>query len=511
MFLLTWLLWFVFVGSGEAVVKVHNNGTFPPGFIFGAAVAAYQVEGAWNIDGKGESIWDNFAHRVPSPIRDNDTGDIACDSYHKYKQDVRLAAELGLKMYRFSVAWSRILPTGYANNINQKGLNYYKNLVKEIRKFNMIPVATIYHWDLPQKLYEDGIDWTTTDLIPHLVDFARIVIKNLPEVGVWLTINEPKQVCHLGYGDGSFAPGIKSDGLLEYQCSYVLIKGHAAIYHMYKKEFPKRTAKMSLAIDCQWIEPLNNTSENEAAAERQRQFECGLYFHPIFKGDWPEIVKKRISERSKAANYSKSRLPELTKEEIEYVKGTHDFLGLNHYITMLARDTKEAAANVTSFCADVGVVDSFDSAWAVEANGIFVIVPFGIYKVLKWLVHEYGQQEILITELGMADDGTYLIDFDRIDFYWDYLCHVIQAIDEGVNVVGVIIWSLIDNLEWIYGYSAHFGIYHIDFNDPERLRLPKLSASFFKELIKSNALNCGKPRRHWPGPIKLPAYEPSKN
>uniref|UniRef100_A0A6P7HGE7 Myrosinase 1-like n=1 Tax=Diabrotica virgifera virgifera TaxID=50390 RepID=A0A6P7HGE7_DIAVI len=233
---------FNLVTAGTKEIKKYNR-KFPDNFRFGVATSAYQIEGAWNVDGKGESIWDTYVHRVPSPIKNGDTGDVACDSYYKYKEDVKLAADLGVKLYRFSISWSRVLPNGKADNISEIGLNYYKNLVKEIRKYNMIPVATIYHWDLPQKLYDEGIHWSNVSLVPHIVNYARIVIKNLPDVGIWITINEPKQICHLGYGNTLLAPGLNSSGVLEYQCAYVLVKSHAAIYRMYKKEFPHYKGK----------------------------------------------------------------------------------------------------------------------------------------------------------------------------------------------------------------------------------------------------------------------------
>uniref|UniRef100_A0A6P7GLS3 Myrosinase 1-like n=1 Tax=Diabrotica virgifera virgifera TaxID=50390 RepID=A0A6P7GLS3_DIAVI len=257
--------------------ELHYNRKFPDDFLFGAATSAYQIEGAWNVDGKGESIWDTYVHRVPSPIKNGDTGDIACDSYYKYKEDVKLAADLGIKLYRFSISWPRVLPTGKADNISEAGLNYYKNLVKEIRNYGMIPVATIYHWDLPQKLYDEGIHWSNVSLVPYIVDYARIVIKALPDVGYWVTINEPKQVCRIGYGATMLAPALNSSGLLEYDCAYVLVKSHAAIYRMYKKEFPDYKAKMSIVIDCQWIEPQTNAPKDKDAAERQLQFEVRIY------------------------------------------------------------------------------------------------------------------------------------------------------------------------------------------------------------------------------------------
>ncbi|XP_072379886.1 myrosinase 1-like isoform X2 [Diabrotica undecimpunctata] len=492
--------------------EIKYNRKFPDNFPFGVATSAYQIEGAWNIDGKGESIWDSYVHRVPSPILNGDTGDIACDSYYKYKEDVRLAAELGIKLFRFSISWSRVLPTGKTDNISEAGLKYYKDLVKEILKYNMVPVATIYHWDLPQRLYDEGIQWSNVSLVPYIVDYARVVIKNLPDVQYWITINEPKQVCHYGYGTTLLAPGLNSSGVLEYDCAYVLVKSHAAIYRMYKKEFPNYKAPMSIVIDCQWIDPLTNSPKDQEAAERQRQFECGLYLNPVFNGDWPKVVKDRIAFRSAKANLTKSRLPAFTKKEIKEIKGTHDFLGLNHYYTMLAREeASEAPFDETSSQNDVGTVDSFDPKWVVESNGLFVIVPSGAFKVLRWIKKTYGNQNILITEIGMSDNGTYLNDQDRIDFYTEYFCNILDAMDDGVNVIGIIYWSLMDNFEWFNGYGSHFGLYHVDFKDSNRTRHPKESVGFAKKLSKEKTLSCGNPSKYRSVPVPLPKWTPSTN
>ncbi|XP_056638437.1 lactase/phlorizin hydrolase-like [Diorhabda sublineata] len=463
---------------------------FPPSIDFGVATSAYQIEGAWNVDGRGESIWDNFTHTIPSPIANGDTGDVACDSYDKYEEDVRLIAALGVKYYRFSISWSRVLPTGYSNDINLKGLEYYKNLTLQIKKFGMIPVVTLYHWDLPQRLREDGIDWINIDLVQHFVNYSRIVIEHLPEVGIWLTINEPKQVCHYSYGNGRFAPGIKSSGLLEYQCAYVLLKTHAAVYHMYKEEFPNYEAKMAIAPDCQWVKPLTDKPADIAAAYRQLEFWCGLYYQPIFSGDWPYEVKTRIALRSIMEHYNQSRLPQFDQQEIEYIRGTSDFIAVNHYVTLLVSDVDEGPDDVTSFENDMRTNWTFYPSVNQGANG-FTVNPWGIRKVINWLHEQYGKQDILITEVGISDNGTSLNDDFRISFYTGMYCNILEAVEtDNINVFGVIAWSYIDNFEWLDGYTMHFGMYHIDFSDADRKRVPKKSVEFFQNLTTKRYLNC---------------------
>nr|WPM03637.1 glycoside hydrolase family 1 [Phyllotreta armoraciae] len=486
-----------------STLRGKNNGRFPRHFKFGVATSSYQSEGSWNQDGKGPSIWDNFTHTHLERIVDRSNADVSVDFYHRYKEDIALAASLGVKAFRFSFAWPRIFPTGYNTTINQKGVQFYKNLIREILKYNMIPVGTIYHWDLPLQLYNDGIDWNNPKIVNYIVEYARYVIKTFPEVGIWISINEPHMLCHMGYGLGSGAPGIIGNGKQEYMCAYLTLKSIGAIYRMYKKEFPHYKAKMAPALDCQWIESLSNSTENKEAAERQRQFECGMYYHPIFVGDWPPVVKERVEGRRIRANITEPRLPQFTQEEIKNIKGSADFIGLNHYFTVLAADLKEADSNVMSYDNDVGIVNSFKPSWIVQNNGFFSIVPKGVRKLLNWLKKSYGDHEILFTELGMTENGTSLEDDIRIDFYHDYMCNILSAINEdGVNVSGILAWSNTDSFEWTSGYTSHFGIIHIDINDPNKTRTPKKSAGFFRKLTRTRKLHCEKPNRKWPGPFQ---------
>ncbi|XP_018565435.1 myrosinase 1-like [Anoplophora glabripennis] len=481
------LLVFPLILTVSSFVTAENNPTFPDGFLFGVATAAYQIEGAWNEDGKGESIWDHFVHSNASVIQNNDTGDIACDSYHKYKEDIALAKELGVNHYRFSVSWTRILPTGFADQINVKGIMYYQNLVNEIVKQGMIPVATLYHWDLPQSLQDIG-GWTNPELVHHFVNYSRIVIESLDQVGYWITINEPRPICQYGYGAGAFAPGIALDGIGEYLCAYVLVKAHAAVYHMYKTEFPDLKAKMSITFDGEWYEPASDNDADKEAAERRKQFEFGLYANPILNGNWPQVVVDRVKYRSENGNYSKSRLPEFTEEEIAYINGTFDFIGLNTYYTLLVADAAEGDFANTSSEDDIRATASTDPSWPVAPNGN-TVVPWGARKYLKWVKDTYNNPDILITENGVADDGSTLEDDDRISFYQDYLKAILDAMyEDEVKVFGYTAWSLLDNFEWTKGYSAHFGLYHVNFTDPDRKRTAKKSASYYKFVATTHEL-----------------------
>ncbi|XP_018565438.1 myrosinase 1 [Anoplophora glabripennis] len=464
--------------------QAENNKTFPDGFMFGVATAAYQVEGAWNEDGKGENIWDRMVHTDPSSITNNDTADVACDSYHKYKEDVELIAGLNLTHYRFSVSWSRVLPTGFANEINAKGLLYYQNLVKELKARNIEPVVTLYHWDLPQPLQEIG-GWTNPNMVTYFKEYARVMIENLVGVQYWATFNEPKQVCRAGYGVGSLAPRISSNGIADYICPYIIVKSHAEVYHMYKNDFPDLKGKMSIVFDGQWAEPASNSTADTEAAERKMHFEFGLYANPIFLGDWPQVVKDRVSFRSEKENFTRSRLPEFTEDEISTINGTFDYLGFNHYYTRLASDVEEEDFDDIGYDRDVRVLSTEDPSWEKSPNGN-PIVPWGIRKTLKWIKDTYGNPEIFITENGVIDDGSTLEDDIRIDFYKGYLSSVLDAIyEDEVKVTGFTAWSLMDNFEWTGGYGYHFGLYQVNFTDPERPRTPKKSADFYGTLART--------------------------
>ncbi|CAH1101557.1 unnamed protein product [Psylliodes chrysocephalus] len=407
-------------------------------------------------------------------------------------------------MYRFSFSWSRIFPTGYNTTINHKGVKYYKNLIKEILKYDMIPVGTIYHWDLPQNLMDDGIHWTNPAIIEVMLDFSRFLFKTYPEVGMWITINEPYWLCRLGYSLGISAPGIVSNGRDEYKCSYLALKTHAAIYRMYKKEFPHYKAKMAPSINCLWTEPVDNLRENIDAAERQMQFECGLYFNPVYKGDWPDVVKQRIYFRSMAEGFKTSRLPSFTPEEIKFINGTADFIALNHYFTYLASDMLEVPINETSYNNDKGVITLINPSWTVQDNGRNTIVPYGVRKLLNWVKQRYGDHEIILTENGMTENGTSLEDDIRISYFTDYFCNILYAkYEDKVNVTGIIAWSLMDNFEWFSGYTSHFGLYYVNSKDPKKTRVPKKSVKFFQQLTKTRKLKCDKPSRDWAGPVQF--------
>ncbi|KAJ8963365.1 hypothetical protein NQ318_018838 [Aromia moschata] len=466
-----------------------SNKLFPDDFMFGTATAAYQVEGAWNEDGKGENIWDNYTHAHPDLVADHTNGDVACDSYHKYKEDVALLKDLGVQHYRLSISWSRVAPTGQASLVNQPGLTYYRNLLQELRDNNIEPMVTLYHWDLPQALQDQG-GWLNDSIVDRFGDYARLAFDIFGDnVQYWFTFNEPKQTCLLGYEYGAMAPGIKEPGISSYKCVHNVLRAHAKAWHIYDEEFrATQNGKLGIVIDSNWFEPGSDSEEDQTAAETKRQFVFGWFANAIFNGDYPEVMKTRIAERSAKEGFSASRLPEFTDEEIAYIKGTHDFLGVNFYTSSLVNATSEPAIDTPSWDKDGGVLEYVSPDWPSSASSWLKVTPWGIRKQLNWVSQTYGSPDIVITENGVSEDGSSLNDTIRVDYYRDYLSNLRDAIDDGVKVFGYTAWSLMDNFEWMQGYSEKFGLYSVDFTDPDRPRTPKASVEYFKKIISTRCL-----------------------
>ncbi|XP_052747119.1 myrosinase 1-like [Bicyclus anynana] len=485
------LAWVAFADCKSSVNR-HEIRKIPDGILFGTATASYQVEGAWNEDGKSESIWDRLTHSTPCPVKNCDTGDIADDSYHQYERDVEMLRELGLDFYRFSLSWTRILPTSFPDKINEKGVEYYNNLIDEMLKYNIQPMVTLYHWDLPQKLQDMG-GWTNPHVVDWFTDYARIVFELFGDrVKYWFTINEPREVCYEGYGGPSLAPLYNMTGYADYMCAKNILVAHAKTYHMYKNEFSKiQGGTVGIAISANWFEA---ESEKEAeAAEEARQFEWGTYINPIFSknGDFPAVMKERVAAKSFEQGFFRSRLPEFSPEEVELIKGSSDFLGINHYTSKLIYRNASLTSDTypsPSFYDDMGVMSYYDSTWESGVSSWLKIVPWGFYNLLTKLRTDYDNPPIYITENGFS---TYegLEDDSRISYYRQYIDAMLDAVDEGSDVRAYTAWSLMDNFEWLQGYANRFGLYEVDYEDPKRTRTARKSAYVYKEMLRTRQLD----------------------
>ncbi|XP_018320182.1 myrosinase 1-like [Agrilus planipennis] len=465
-----------------------SNYTFSSDFLLGTATSSYQIEGAWNESGKGGNIWDFITHNTPEYVYDESNGDIACDSYHKYEEDVALLKELGVDFYRFSVSWSRIYPNGYPYNPNAEGIAYYNNLIDALLAQNITPMLTMYHWDLPQRLQELG-GWTNSYMVQLFTEYARTLLENYSDrIKYWITINEPYQICNQGYGEIAYAPALGMSGRADYLCAHNLLKSHAEVYHLFNDTYrSKNNATMGITLSASWYEP--GSSEEEEAAERARQFRIGLYANPIFStnGDYPQVMKDYIGNQSSAQGLSKSRLPQFTSDEIEYIKGTSDFFGLNHYTSRLTRNSP-ASNNSVSFDNDLQTEQWFDSSWPMDAAGRNAIVPWGFRKLLAWIKNTYNSPVIHVTENGCPDFGE-LEDNVRVSYYGSYLEALLEAINEDyVDVQSYAAWSLMDNFEWRYGYVYRYGLYYVNMTDPNRPRIAKSSAAFYQDVIANRVV-----------------------
>ncbi|XP_026729954.1 myrosinase 1-like [Trichoplusia ni] len=462
---------------------------FPENFLFGAATSAYQVEGGWEDDGKGESIWDRFAHKHPEAIVDGRNGDVASDSYHNWRRDVEMLRELGVDFYRFSISWPRVLPNGFENNINENGFKYYDDLIDELLKHSIQPMVTLYHFDLPQELQDLG-GWTNPLSVNWFEEYARIVFKRYAEkVKFWITINQPNTICVEGYGSKAMAPAINSIDSA-YECVKNVMLAHAKAYDVYKKEFKKKhEGNVGIAIAVNWYDPITNSTENAEAVEKARAFQLGLYLDPIFskEGNFPVLVRKIVDKKSQEQGYSTSRLPKLSFQEIQLLKGSADFLGMNHYTTFLVKPSQQKYPS-PSFEDDVGVEYSQGEQWTKAKSSWLRSAPYGLYKACIYLNLNYDYPKIIITEHGWSSDPG-LRDSSRVDNLRGYFGALLLAMEDATQVVGYTAWSLMDNVEWTAGTSERFGLYEVDFESENKTRKARLSALVLKNIIETREVN----------------------
>lgn len=454
--------------------------SFPDNFTWGCATASYQIEGAWLEGGKGLSIWDAYSH-IPGKIAQGHTGDIACDHYHRYQEDVALMAEMGLKAYRFSIAWPRIQPSGYGKP-NPEGIKFYSDLIDTLLKHNITPWVTLYHWDLPLALQLEYDGWLNPQMADFFRDYADICFGNFGDrVKHWITFNEPWVIATLGYGQGAFAPGRISNSE-PYQVAHQILRSHGQAVELYRRKYQHQNGRIAMTNNCDWREPRTETEPDEQAAQRAVEFFLGWFADPIYLGDYPESMRQRVQQR----------LPQFTSRDRELILGSNDFFGLNHYTTMFASaiDAKIKQPNANDdnpLSKDQDVRLSVDPEWKKTATG-WPIVPWGLYKLLLWIKNRYHKPEIVITENGCALDDQLVDgvvnDPGRITFLASYLYECSWAILHDVKVTGYFLWSFMDNFEWSSGYSKRFGIHYVDYDSGKRI--PKSSAEWYKKVIRNN-------------------------
>ena len=436
--------------------------TFPKGFKWGAATSAYQVEGAAAEDGRGPSIWDTFSHQS-GHTRNGDTGDVAADHYHRMPQDLDLMKSMGFGTYRFSVSWSRVLPTG-RGAVNQKGLDFYKRLVDGLGERGIEAVATLYHWDLPQALQNTG-GWENRDVAKRFADYATVMYEALGDgVATWLTINEPKTIVNLAYRYGSHPPG-QRDPLAAQVVGHHLLLGHGLAVQALRAT--GGTRRIGPALNLAPVYPHPDDERSRAAVIRVDGEENRLYLDPIFKGGYPADLLAEMPANApvRAA---------IRDGDLAIISSQVDILGVQYY----------NPAFVNARGDHVKVKPTSQATWQQ-------IYPDGLYDILTRIKRDYGDVPITITENGMPEpdevepDGT-VADPRRLAFLRDHLTAAHRAIAAGVKLEGYHVWSLLDNFEWTEGYSQRWGIVHVDFKTQRRTE--KASAKWYREVIARNAL-----------------------
>ena len=445
--------------------------TFPNDFIWGAATASYQIEGAWKEDGKGESIWDHFSHQ-PYRILNGDTGDVACDHYHHMHQDVELMKDLGLKSYRFSINWPRILPKGIGK-VEPRGLDFYDRLVDRLLEANISPLATLNHWDFPQALQNKG-GWPNRDSVNWFTEYARIVFERLGDrVSYWATHNEPFVIAMMGYGFGSFAPGIASYPQA-LQATHHLHMAHGQTVQLYREMGLE--GQIGIVLNLATFKPKTNQPEDIAAAARMEDSFNNLYLDPIFKGRYPKGFMTWIGDSA----------PKIENGDMAAINQPIDFLGVNFYFGQIVKFSPHGYLKIQS-------EQIKDPGWGMTSKG-WGICPSQLTELLIHLKKNYNNLPIFITENGTAlgepaDETGYVNDQGRINYLRAHFQAAHNAIQQGVDLKGYYVWSLMDNFEWAEGYDLRFGLIHVDFDDPERKRTPKASFDWYRDFIKMNGLN----------------------
>ncbi|MFW9993619.1 MAG: GH1 family beta-glucosidase [Candidatus Odinarchaeota archaeon] len=454
---------------------------FPDNFLWGAATSSYQIEGAWNEDGKGESIWDFVSHNL-SMVKNGDTGDVACDHYHRYKEDVRLMKEMGLKAYRFSISWPRIFPSG-KGDVNPKGVEFYDNLVNELLANGIEPVVTLYHWDLPVLLQATG-GWLSREVVDAYVDYATFVFNHFGDrVKLWITFNEPMVFTLLYYSTGAFDGGeMNIPGGI--QASHLVNVAHARAVEAYRRS-SHPDGKIGITLNLSPVYPKTDSDLDKQGAMILDSIFNRWFLDPVFKGSYPEEILAVIAEKFGIT---------IPGEDLILLKDNPmDFLGLNNYsCNRVGVETPEEIADVATFTETYlkQVTEGQNKKEGIEFTEMgWEIYPEGLYDLLVRIDRDYNHPLIYITENGMAAKDDRIVDGivqddGRLSYLARYFTTARKAMDEGVNLAGYFVWSFLDNFEWLHGYSKRFGLIRVDFETQERIW--KKSALWYRNVIENN-------------------------
>ncbi len=441
----------------------------PASFLWGTATAAYQIEGGWNEDGKGLSIWDTFSH-TPGKIKNGNMGDITADHYHRWQEDVDLLAELGVQAYRFSISWSRILPDG-TGEVNQQGIDFYSRLVDALLEKRIIPFVTLYHWDLPQALEDKG-GWTVRQIVDAFIEYTDVVTCSFGDrVKQWITLNEPNVFCFSGYYKGRHAPGRTSlkDAL---QATHHALLAHGSAVNVIRENCPDAQAGIVLSLGMAY--PLSDSKADQQAAQRCDGYHNRWFADPVFGRGYPADMVDWYGNKS----------PDIKQGDLETIATPVDFLGINAYCPDYVQADE---TSVFGFSVLTGDKDALNRRGVESTILGWPIMPDALTAILVRIYARYKPRAIYITENGIASDDRLVDggvhDPGRINYLDSHIDAVLQAIDQGVPVEGYFVWSFMDNFEWAQGLSIRFGLVYINYENRQR-RIRKSSFSWYKHLIQ---------------------------
>ncbi|KAL1815367.1 hypothetical protein ACET3Z_017941 [Daucus carota] len=471
---------------------------FPSGFIFGAATSAYQIEGAYLEDGKSLTNWDFFC-QINGSIENGDDGFVCDDHYHRYLEDIDILHSLGVDAYRFSISWARVLPRGRFGEVNPSGIMFYNNIIDNLLAKGIEPFVTLHHHDLPQEFEDRYGAWLNPLMQEEFVYFAEICFKNFGDrVKLWSTINEPNLFAEMAYIKGVYPPARCSEPFGN--CSFGnsdleplivmhnMLLAHGKVAKLYKDRFKsEQGGVVGIVISMFMYEPLTDTKLDKEAAIRALAFNVAWGLDPLIFGDYPPEMRQ----------YHGSELPQFSLEEIKYINGSLDFIGVNHYSSLYAKDCTQ------SYCPLGGdhAVKGFTYTTG-ERDGVpignrtgmerFFVVPEGMEKIINYLKNRYNNMPMYVTENGYPSpqhqnlEDT-LQDSDRIEFHKAYLAYLAKAIRDGADVRGYFVWTLMDDFEWDHGYNQRLGLYYINRSTLDRI--PKLSRDWYKHFLSYDGVD----------------------
>jgi beta-glucosidase len=441
---------------------------FPHNFLWGVATSSYQIEGAVDVDGRGPSIWDTFSH-TPGATENGETGDVACDHYRRWADDVELMTDLGLRAYRFSIAWPRIVPEG-SGRVEQRGLDFYSRLVDRLLERGITPVPTLYHWDLPQALQDRYGGWTSRETALRFAEYADVVFRALGDrVSMWITLNEPWVAAFIGYWLGVHAPGIRDLGAAV-SASHNLLVGHGLALQAYRAR--QATGQIGITLNLQPAYPATDSDADRAAARLSDGYTDRWFLDPVFGRGYPADMVALYADHGVDTSFA-------GEEDMRLISGGIDFLGVNYYTRrIVATGDEELAWTIVREPEDAERTD-FD----------WVVIPEALDDLFARLRNDYPSLPIYVTENGAAyrdvigPDGA-VDDRQRISFLERHIAAAERAIAEGTDLRGYLVWSLLDNFEWAAGYWPRFGIVYVDFGTQRRV--PKASAHWYRDWIASH-------------------------